>query len=449
MLRPTRARLTRACAAVTAAASIALLAGACTGQGGTRADDDPNKPVTINFWHGWSAPSEVKAVNAAIAGFEKAHPAIHVHAVANVNDDKVNQALRTSGPDAPDVISSFSTDNVGGFCHSGALTDLTPFLKKSGIDPRRTFPKPMLDYTAYQGVRCTLPLLGDAYGLYYNKDAFKAAGIQEPPKTWSQFKADAVKLTKTSGDKYSQLGFMPDFHGYETRPSHYVAQWNPVYFDAQGKAQLAKDPSFGKMFTFQKDLVDSLGGYAKLEKYRNTFGDEYGSKNPFHTGQVAMSLDGEWRLGMAEAAGVKFPIGVAPLPVPDDQASTYGKGYITGTIIGVAAHSAKQNAAWEFVKYLTTDTDAVVNFANGIHNVPSTLAALDSPKLVADPGFRTFLDIARNPRSSTTPASPNGGQYITSMEDFAYSYESGRTTDLAGGLARLDAQIDRDTAQAK
>ena len=51
--------------------------------------------------------------------------------------------------------------------------------------------------------------------------------------------------------------------------------------------------------------------------------------------------------------------------------TTYGKGYITGTIVGHrAAPASKQNAAWELVKYLTTDTDAVVSFANAIHNVP-------------------------------------------------------------------------------
>ena len=46
--------------------------------------------------------------------------------------------------------------------------------------------------------------------------------------------------------------------------------------------------------------------------------------------------------------------------MPDDQADSYGKGYISGTIIGIASTSKKQNAAWELVKYMTTDTDAVV-----------------------------------------------------------------------------------------
>jgi multiple sugar transport system substrate-binding protein len=438
-----------AAAAVAAAAAISLLTSACTGSGNNTAGDDPTKDVTITFWHGWSAPSEVKAIDANVKAFEKAHPNIHVKVQGNITDDKINQALRAGGPNAPDVVSSFTTDNVGKFCSSNAFADLDPFLKKSGIDTAATFPKPMLEYTQFEGKRCTLPLLGDAYGLYYNKDAFKAAGISAPPKTLSEFKADAVKLTKSKGDSYAQLGFMPNFHGYESTTTHLAAQWGAKYFDADGKSGIAKDPGFAAMFTWQQDMVKALGGFKKLEKYRSTFGDEWGAKNPFHTGQVAMAIDGEWRAGMAKEAGTKFDIGVAPFPVPDDQADTYGKGYLSGTIIGVANTSAKKNAAWELVKYMTTDTDAVVSFANAIHNVPSTLAALKSPKLDADPLFRTFVEIAQNPNSTTTPASVNGGTYQLTLQDFGYAYESGKQTDLAAGLKGVDTQVDKDIAQAK
>ncbi|MGW3359160.1 ABC transporter substrate-binding protein [Streptomyces bungoensis] len=429
--------------------SLALLTTACTGQSGAGATDDASKDTTINFWHAWSAPNEVKAVRSLVAGFEKAHPNIHVNVVGNMTDDKINQALRSGGDRAPDVISSFTTNNVGKFCSSGALVDLGPFFGKSGIDPAKTFPKAMNEYTRFDGNRCAVPLLGDAYGLYYNKTAFEKAGITAPPKTWSQFEADAKKLTIPEGDGYKQLGFMPDYHGWESTTEHYFAQFSPTYFGKDGHSDLAKDPAFEKGFRLQKRLVDELGGFQRLERFRATLGDEWGPKHPFHTGQVAMQLDGEWRLGMAEAAKPKFEIGVAPLPVPDDQAAQYGKGYITGTIAGIAATSHKQNAAWEFVKYVSTDTDAVVGFANDIHNVPSTLAALKSPKLKYDPRFRTFLDIAADPDSTTTPASVNGGQYLVTIQQFGYDYESGKVTDLKAGLRKAAAQIDTDIAQAK
>ncbi|MFL5995064.1 MAG: extracellular solute-binding protein, partial [Streptomyces sp.] len=235
--------------------SAVLVTTACTGQSSSGAEDDASKETTINFWHAWSADSEVAGVKALVAGFEKAHPNIHVNVVGNMTDDKINQALRTGGDKAPDVISSFTTNNVGKFCSSGALVDLNPFFKKSGIDPDTTFPAAMNQYTQFDGDRCAAPLLGDAYGLYYNKTAFEKAGITSPPKTWTEFEADAKKLTIAQGDSYKQLGFMPNYHGWETTTEHYMGQFSPTYFDKSGKSTVATDPAVAAAFTLQKKLV--------------------------------------------------------------------------------------------------------------------------------------------------------------------------------------------------
>jgi multiple sugar transport system substrate-binding protein len=162
-----------------------------------------------------------------------------------------------------------------------------------------------------------------------------------------------------------------------------------------------------------------------------------------------MAIDGEWRAGMIKDDAPDLNFAVAPFPVPDDQADQYGKGYITGTIAGIASTSHKRNAAWELVKYMTTDTDAVVGFSNDLHNVPSTLAALKSPKLTYDPRFKTFLDIAADPRSTTSPASVNGGVYLSTVQQLGYDYESGKVTDLKAALKKTAAQIDTDIAQAR
>ncbi|MGW6690092.1 ABC transporter substrate-binding protein [Streptomyces sp. NPDC054961] len=442
-------RFRRLTAAATAVAAISVLATACTGSASNTASDDPNKDVTLNFWHGWSAPSEVKAIEDSIARFQKTHPHIKVNLTGDMTDAKVNQALRAGGAKAPDLVASFTTDSVGNFCNTGAFADLNPFLKKSGIDKTKVFPKTLLEYTQFNGNQCTLPLLNDAYGLVYNKTVFDAAGITEAPKTWSQFEAVAQQLTVAKGDSYEQLGIMPTYHGYETAPQRLAAQWSPAYFSADGKSNLAKDPAFAKMLTAQKDLVAKLGGYEKLEKFRNTFGDEWSAEHPFHKGLVAMQIDGEWRAAMAKEAGAKFEIATAPLPVPDDQIADYGKGYLAGTIMGIAAGSKKQDAAWELAKFMTTDTDAVVDFANDIHNLPSTLAALDSPRLKVSPEFKTFIDIAKHPKSNTTPAQVDGGTYQLTFTDFAYSVEKGDVTDIQAGLAKTDQQIDTDIAKAK
>ncbi|HEX4688152.1 MAG TPA: ABC transporter substrate-binding protein [Nocardioides sp.] len=447
MMRLNLVRRPLAASALAAALAVALTACFGSSQGG--ANDNPNADVTITFWHGWSAPSEVKAIQSTIDAFEKDNPNIHVKAVGNITDDKINQALRAGGSSAPDVVSSFTTDNVGEFCTSKAFVDLNPFMDKAGIDPKQVFPAAQLQYTQFDGDQCSLPLLSDAYGLYYNKDDFKAAGITSPPKTWSEFDADAVKLTKENGDTYSQLGFMPLYHGYESTITHFAAQASPTYFTSDGKSNVANDPPLSSTYEWQKALVGKLGGYGRLDKYRTTFGDEFSNNNPFMTGQVAMAIDGEWRGGMIDDSNSKVNYGVAPFPVPDDQADQYGKGYITGTIVGIASTSEKQNAAWKFVQYLTTNTDAVVNFANAIHNVPSTKAALASPNLDQNPSFQTFIKIAQNPYSNTTPSSPNGGAYQLTLQNLGYDYESGKVTDLQAGLQTAAHQIDTDIAQSQ
>ncbi|ATL27818.1 ABC transporter substrate-binding protein [Streptomyces formicae] len=437
------------CASAALAAAGLLLSG-CANPSVGSANDDPTKPVTLKFWHGWATPGEVKAVNDSIDRFEKLHPNIKVKATGNVTDETTNQALRAGGDKAPDVVSSFTTNNVGQYCDSGMWANLDPFMKKTGLDKKKVFPKTLLDYTSYRGRQCALPLLADAYGMYYNKDAYAEAGIERPPRTMSEFKKVAKKLTVRSGkNSYERVGFMPNFRFYQNSPDRLFAQWGPQYFDGKGDARLADDPSTYKFFKTAKQLADAQGGFDDLERFRLTFGDEMSSQNAFLTGKVAMHLDGEWRGLMLDEAKAKFRWDVAPLPVPDDQAETYGRGFITGTVAGIAHSSKHQNAAWELVRFLTADTDQVVKFANAIHNVPSTFAALKSPKLDADPTFRTFFDILENKHSKALPPSVNGGAYVVSLQDFSYSVEAGRVGDLRKGLKKLDDQIDADTLQSK
>ena len=85
---------------------------------------------------------------------------------------------------------------------------------------------------------------------------FAKAGITAPPKTLSEFDADAVKLTKSTGDSYSQLGFMPNYHFYESTITHFAAQFDPTYFSADGKSTVASDPASKAAFEWQQKLVD-------------------------------------------------------------------------------------------------------------------------------------------------------------------------------------------------
>ena len=98
----------RRIAALVGGLAIALGTAGCFGSTSGGSTDNPDAEVTITFWHGWSAPSEVKAIDATITAFEAANPNIHVKSVSAITDDKINQALRAGGPNAPDVVSSFT-----------------------------------------------------------------------------------------------------------------------------------------------------------------------------------------------------------------------------------------------------------------------------------------------------------------------------------------------------
>jgi multiple sugar transport system substrate-binding protein len=453
-------RMTGSAAAIAASLTAAACAGttAAPQQQITAVDPYPTgKPdVTVNLWHGFSEGSENDAFNAMVASFEKAHPNIRVKVTGNITDTQIQQGIKAGGSQSPDVAVSFTTDDVGTYCSTGEWIDLKQDLSAAQIDVAKTFPAPLTSYTRYQGDQCALPLENDAYGLYYNKTLLSAAGVATPPKTLSELQADALKLTVKNADgSFKQIGFFPSFSYFEQVPGHFTSTFHLKWQSADHKSQLASDPGFAAMASWQKGLKDAILNQApkssakQLSDYMNksmSAGEFTAGQNPFETGAVAMAVDGEWRNANLKAEKPNLSYGTAPFPVQDADASSYGGGYLSGTVVGISSRSTHQDADWELVKYLTTNTATLVAFANAIQNVPSTTAALASPQLTQDPNFQTFVKISGDAHSATTPASPNGGQYQQTTQTWLATWEAGKAGDLPAALAALDAQIDKDTA---
>jgi multiple sugar transport system substrate-binding protein len=322
----------------------------------------------------------------------------------------------------------------------------------------KTFPAPLVSYTQYQGDQCALPLENDAYGLYYNKTKFAAAGVTDPPKTLTDLQAEALKLTVKNPDgSFKQIGFFPSFAYFEQVPGHFTPTFHLQWQGATHNSELAGDPGFTSMLQWQHSFEGAILNQApksslkQLTDFMNksmSAGEFTSGQNPFETGAVAMSLDGEWRNANLKAETPNLSYGTAPFPTQDADSSAYGGGYLSGTVIGISSRSAHQDADWEMVKYLTTNTASLVTFANAIYNVPSTFASLASAQLTQDPNFQTFVKISGNPNSSTTPASPNGGQYQQTAQTWVATWEAGQVSagNLPSALAALDSQIDKDTA---
>ncbi len=422
-------------------AAAALIVSGCSSSGSPAAAPSSAAPAklsgTVTFWHFFNG-REAAAIQGVVNDFVKANPGVKVIVKSNQSDDKTLQAISAGQP--IDVVLSYSTDQIGKFCSSGAWRNLGPYIKRDGVDLNQ-IPQTVRDYTEFKGVRCSMPVLADTYGLYYNKAMLAAAGYTAPPKTMAEFDAMAKKMTVLNKDGSIKIaGFVPTMGFYENAPAHFAPLFNATWLKADGTSNIGTDANWQSMLKWQKGLVDYFG-YNKLTKFTAGLGQEFSSDNAFEAGKVAMMIDGEYRNAFIKTEHPNLQYGTAAFPVDNAQPNLYGAGYITGNVIGIGKASQNPEAAWALIKYLSTNTDAVVKLANGIKNVPTTLPALRSPNLVADANFKPFLAIFANPHSGTTPASPNGGAYQQTMATFVNLWQQGKVADLNKGLASVDKQI--------
>ena len=399
----------------------------------------PTASGEITFWH-FFPDREEEAIQQVIADFEAENPDVTVTVKGGQDDEKMRQAIAAGK--GPDVGLSYSTDIVGNFCNSGAWVDLQPWIERDNVDLEQLLPI-VRSYTEYNGVRCSMPMLADAYGLYYNKTLLEEAGYDAPPENLSELNEMAVKLTKKNPDgSIDVAGFVPLFDFYENTLAHLAPSWGPTWLTDDGKSNIGSDPAWKDMLLWQRDLAEQIGA-TELHKFNASKGEEWSADNAFHQGKVAMMVDGEWRIAFLEDQAPDIEFGTAPFPVPDGQEDRYGAGYVTGNIMGISKGSDNPEAAWALIKYLTLDNDAIVKLANGIKNVPTTHEALESPDLEVDENFQTFLDIFEHPDTATSPATANGAVYQDQFGNFVTRWERGEVTSdqLDEGLRNVDSEI--------
>ena len=193
------------------------------------------EPANITLWVGFT-DRELGVFKNAVKDFEALHPGVKVRVVGGISDDKIIAASR--GGKAPDVAQSFTADNSGAFCGSGAWVDLKPYLERDKISDT-IFPPAPRSYTQFKGTRCALPMLADAQGLYYNEDLFKKAGLSGPPKTISQLTEYAKKLTVKNPDgSLKVVGFNPVMNWYENTPAGFGPMFGAKWVDDSGKSSL-------------------------------------------------------------------------------------------------------------------------------------------------------------------------------------------------------------------
>ena len=439
---------------VLAGVAVAGLIAGCTSTGSGSAQPTnaispgaSHAPTTITVWSFNHLANEVAAFTSSLKRLHAKYPWLTVKFVSNKDDAAFAKAVAAGQP--PDVFISAAPDNVAKFCANGTVTDLGPYLKSAGVDVAKTFPAATRVYTTYQGKQCALPLLTDAYALYYNKKMFAAAGISRPPRTMSELTADAKKLTKRNADgSIKTFGFVPrsDYNG--NAYLYTGVQSGTKFYGANGKTTVASDPKWKQLLGWDKQLIDWYGE-SNVQKFVGRYqphADDAG--NPLLTGAAAMEFDGEWHVGEIASEKKDFDYGVAPMPVLDSVASTYGAGNTLGTVAYVPTGSKHRQEAAFAVQQLTTDTQFLNKLADTVYNIPSTFDALKSWDQADDPHWKPMVDMFTNSGSYYKTLTPAGSEDVSTWETFLQQYELGKVSDLDGGLASTAKKIDDLNEQA-
>jgi multiple sugar transport system substrate-binding protein len=282
----------------------------------------------------------------------------------------------------------------------------------------------------------TIPYLGQAYALFYDRQAFKEAGLDGPPATWQELVADAralkrpgrwgLALTAGSPTGNAQLAYiLGRQHGAD-------------FFDADGKAQF-DTPQLRAAVRTLIELMDTEGAVDPTDAERNGIHD---TADALAEGRAAMAPGQSSNRGYFASVGYD-DYAVAPLPLPDPMPDGGApvQSFVAGTNLAVFADTDHRAEALELVGFLTSAKEQVVlNHTFG--TLPVVQAAYADPAF-SDPVTAAFGRILRD-RSETMPMTPAEAR----MEQVLGGAVRDLWVDAATGEV-TDAEIDAALADAE
>ena len=229
---------------------------------------------------------------------------------------------------SPDVLQVFEVGTATMMSAKGAIKPVAEVMKESGLkfDPSVYIAAVSGYYTAPNGQMLSFPFNSSTTVFYYNKDAFKAAGIDasKPPTTWPEVALAAAKL-KASGHK---CPFTTSWQSWTQLES--FSTWHNTEF-------ATKQNGFGGLdtrLTFNGPLqlrhIENLANMSKqgLFVYK---GRANAPDATFVSGECAMFTGSSGLYGGAKK-NAKFEFAVSTLPYYPDVA-----GAPQNTIIGGAS----------------------------------------------------------------------------------------------------------------
>jgi len=405
--------------AVIAAGSIAL--------GGCSSGTSSGATVTINFPYLWGGP-EAQALEKVVSDFNASQSGIVVKGVSSPDFQK--QLAEMSGANGFDVSDNFGS-TVGSWASKGILEPLDSYMQAENYSTGDFVPT-ALQSNQYQGKTYAMPIAVHTLLLMYNKKLFSDAGIAAGPTTMSDLQADITKLTKVdSSGNITQFGMRsPD---YTTLAYAFGGKW----YDDSGKPTPDDSGNLAALHFWVDNVVKKYGA-DKIKKFESGYGEYASAQNPFYTGKVAMTLDGEWQPVFIKEYAPTLDWGVVAIPYPDAQSNLAGATQLTSSMFFIPKNAPHKQQAWTFLKYLVSPA-AMTQFTRALGNLPARTSILGSPLYNDLPQFSVWLNSLKSPNLRIFASEPSTAQYQKDLTDEFQRIANLQDTPEAG-MAKVKAK---------
>jgi len=141
-------------------------------------------------------PIPLAAMEALIADFEAANPDIDVQ-LNNFDHEGYKTAIRNFlTADAPDLANWYAGNRMAPFVAAGQFQDVSDVWESAGLNEDLASAKASM---TIDGKQWGVPYTYYQWGIYFNKDAYAAAGV-EVPTTWAEFVSNCEKFSAAGID---------------------------------------------------------------------------------------------------------------------------------------------------------------------------------------------------------------------------------------------------------
>ena len=301
--------------------------------------------IKLTYWH-FLGGDMGKRHETLIKEFNKANPDIEVESLYSGNAwtmrDKLLAAVAGKQPPDVSMIDQFWAAQLAS---TGAIIKMQTLIDgPDGIDKADVNKTAWMTATV-DGEIWTMPYAMSNIVLYYNKDMFKAVGLDpnKPPTTWGELVDYAKKLTRdVNGDgKVDEWGLSFPIQAGTGTVYYYITflwQAGGELYNADYTKVAFNSPAGVEALQFWMDLVHKHGVVPLAPPAEG-----------FTVGRIAMELASSSTLETRQAK-CKFPIGVAHIPAGKNKVTGVG-----GNNLAIFKNtSAKEAAAWKFVKWMTS-----------------------------------------------------------------------------------------------